>query len=199
MRKRAVLDVLLKAVEVSGRTEFVVIGSQAIHGTIPDPDIEVVIRSNDVDTYPAQGYGSNNFIYEELMLHLGQDSDYHIATNVYLEAVPQNLARFPADWRDRAITEIVGSANVAGGPCDVHVIFPEIHDLTVSKLAIRREKDLEFLAAVVGLGLVDRATLRERYRSAPRITKERLDEGLTDIDEAFDRRGPGDGRVSDGT
>lgn len=76
MRKDDVVAILLKAAEVSGRTEFVVIGSQAIHGTLPDPPMDVVASSNDVDLYPTQGYGESNSIYEELMLRLGQDSDY---------------------------------------------------------------------------------------------------------------------------
>jgi hypothetical protein len=188
MRKRELVEILLKAAEVSGYTEFVVIGSQAIHGTVADPDVEVVIRSNDADIYPVQGYGNQNFWYEELMLHLGQDSDHHVDTNVYLEAVPTDLARLPPDWRERSTTEVIGSAQIGGESRAVYAIFPEIHDLTVSKVAIRREKDLEFLRGVVRLGLVNRTTLRERYDRAPRVTKERLAEGLADIDEAFDFR-----------
>jgi hypothetical protein len=188
MRKRDVFDIILKAAEVSGYTEFVIIGSQAVHGTLPDPDIDVVIGSNDVDTYPSHGYGETSLVYEELMLRLGQDSDYHIATNVYIEAVPANLARFPADWRGRAITEIVGAAEINGESCDVNAIFPEIHDLTVSKLSIRRQKDLEFLQGVVDLNLVDHETLCQRFRCAPNIPNERLIAGLADISEAFDRR-----------
>jgi len=188
MRKRELVEILLKAAEVSGYTEFVVIGSQAIHGTVADPDVEVVIRSNDADIYPVLGYGNQNFWYEELMLHLGQDSDHHVDTNVYLEAVPTDLARLPPDWRERSTTEVIGSAQIGGESRAVYAIFPEIHDLTVSKVAIRREKDLEFLRGVVRLGLVNRTTLRERYDRAPRVTKERLAEGLADIDEAFDFR-----------
>jgi hypothetical protein len=187
MQRHELVDILLKAAEISGHAEFVIIGSQAIYGTSPDANIEIVVRSNDVDLYPARGYGATNLIYEELMLHLGQDSDYHVATNAYIEAVPENLARFPADWRDRAVREVVGTAQIGGKSCDVVAIFPEIHDLTVSKLAIRREKDLEFLAGVVDLGLIDQVTLRERYLEAPRVTKERLSEGLKDIDEVFAR------------
>jgi hypothetical protein len=194
MRKGELIEILLKAAEVSGYTEYVVIGSQAIHGTVADPDVEVVIRSSDADIYPVQGYGDQNSWYEELMLHLGQDSDHHVEANVYLEAVPTDLARLPPDWRERATTELIGSAQVGSESRAVYAIFPEIHDLTVSKIAIRREKDLEFLRGVVRLGLVDRTTLRERYDRAPRITKERLTEGLSDIDEAFGFHGVGDER-----
>jgi hypothetical protein len=191
VRKRELIDILLKAAEISGRSEFVIIGSQAIHGTLPDANVEVTLRSNDVDTYPSDGYGMTNLIYEELMLHLGQDSDYHVASNAYIEAVPANLARFPEGWRDRTIREVVGTVASAGESREVVAIFPEIHDLTVSRLAIRREKDLEFLAGVIDLGLIDQVTLRDRYLEAPRVTKERLSEGLKDIDQAFARNTSG--------
>lgn len=162
------------------------IGSQAIHGSFRDPDLDVVLRSDDLDIYPRAGY--TPMIYEELMLHLGQDSDYHLETGQYIEAVETALARFPAGWEDRAIRSFVGKATIGSVKREVHVVWPEIHDLVVSKLAIRRQKDLEFLEGVIGLGLIDRETLRERYQAAPRITKDRLSEGLTDIDIAFRRR-----------
>jgi hypothetical protein len=155
---------------------------------LSDPGLDVVARSNDLDMYPELGYDSQNFVYEELMVHLGQDSDFDSETGTYLEAVPVTLARFPKDWQSRAIRESIGSVTIGGSLRPVNAIYPEIHDLTVSKVAIRRQKDLEFLEGVVRLGLVDKATLRDRYQQAPRLTQERLIEGLADIDEAFARR-----------
>jgi hypothetical protein len=166
MRKADMLAILIKAAEVSSCTEFVVIGSQAIHGTWPDPEMDVVLRSNDLDLFPLHGYGDSNVVSE-------------------------TLARRPPDWSTRTLREVVGSVEIGGSRREVTVIFPEIHDLTVSKLAIRREKDLEFLAGVVDLGLVEQSILRSRYQQTPRITNDRLVEGLADIDEAFDRRDRG--------
>jgi hypothetical protein len=171
-----------------------VIGSQAIHGSFRDPDLDVVLRSDDLDIYPRDGY--TPMVYEELMLHLGQDSDYHVETGQYLEAVETTLARFPAGWEDRATRTYIGDATIGNAKREVHVVWPEIHDLVVSKLAIRRRKDLEFLQGVIDLGLMDGETLRQRYEAAPRITKERLSEGLTislslseAVDPAFGIRG----------
>jgi hypothetical protein len=172
MRKADMLAILIKAAEVSSCTEFVVIGSQAIHGTWPDPEMDVVLRSNDLDLFPLHGYGDSNVVYEELMLHLGQDSDFDLETGTYIEAVSETLARLPPDWSTRTLREVVGSVEIGGSRREVTVIFPEIHDLTVSKLAIRREKDLEFLAGVVDLGLVEQSILRSRYQQTPRITND---------------------------
>jgi predicted nucleotidyltransferase len=164
VRSAELFDILRRAAEVSGRTEFVVIGSQAVHGTVRDPDIDAVIRSPDVDLYPKADY--TPIVYEELMLQLGQDSDFHVETGHYIEAVSQTLARFPEGWEDRATTMQVGFAHLAAGETPVVVMFPEIHDLAVAKLAIRREKDLEFVYDIVRLGLVEEATFKERFRKA---------------------------------
>jgi hypothetical protein len=189
MRKADLVAILLKAAEISGRTEFVVVGSQAIHGTRPDAEIDVVIRSNDLDIYPVQGYGDHNLVYEELMLQLGQDSDFDLDTGTYIEAVPVTLARFPSDWEDRALRESVGSVRISGNKHHVTAVFPEIHDLVVSKLAIGREKDLEFLDGAIKLGLVDQHVLFDRYRQVPRTSQERVAEGLTEIKQAFEKSG----------
>jgi hypothetical protein len=111
VRSAELFDILRRAAEVSSRSEFVVIGSQAVHGTIRDPDIDAVIRSPDVDLYPKADY--TPVVYEELMLQLGQDSDFHIETGNYIEAVSQTLARFPEGWEDRATTMRIGSVRVA--------------------------------------------------------------------------------------
>ncbi len=85
MRKADVDKMLLKCAEVSGRTEFVIIGSQAIHGTLADPEINAVALSPDVDLYPKAGYDRRNADYEALMREVGQDSTYHEEMGTYIE------------------------------------------------------------------------------------------------------------------
>jgi len=156
MRKSEVENLLMKCAEVSWKTEFVIIGSQAIHGTLADPNIDAVVRSPDLDFYPKAGYSSQNNDYEAMMHEVGQDSVYHEETGTFIEAVSMTLARFPSGWEERTVREVIGSIEVADGEQrEVAVIYPEIHDLTVAKLAIGRDKDLEFLQGVIDLKLVD--------------------------------------------
>jgi GrpB-like predicted nucleotidyltransferase (UPF0157 family) len=60
MRKAEVEKMVLECAEVSWQIEFVVIGSQAIHGTLADPAIDAVVLSPDLDLYPKAGYKSRN-------------------------------------------------------------------------------------------------------------------------------------------
>ncbi len=171
-----------------------VIGSQAIHGTIEDPEIEVVLRSDDVDVYPRGGWPDSNAMYEELMLQLGQDSDFHIKTDNYIEAVSATLARFPDGWEGRAIQKSVGTFTKNGEVHRVNAIFPEIHDLTVAKLVVpvHRDKDVEFMESVVKLGLVDRDVLTARLQAAPRTTAEKIREAVAHIEKAYEKNLPPD-------
>ena len=76
MRKSEVEKLLFKCAEISGKTDFVIIGSQAIHGTLGDPNIDAVVRSPDLDFYPKAGYDKRNIDYEAMMREVGQDSTY---------------------------------------------------------------------------------------------------------------------------
>jgi len=91
--------------------------------------------------------------------------------------------------RSTMLRKAVTTKNINGERRDVHVTFPEIHDLTVSKIAIQRSKDYEFLEDVVHAGLVDQETLLERWAIVPRVDdaeKMRLVEQK--IREAFQRK-----------
>lgn len=172
MNAKDVYDILLRTAEATGWTDIVVIGSQAIHGSVENPDIDAVLRSPDVDIYPRGGY-SHNATWENLLLELGQDSAFHVDTRRYVESVRADLARFPQGWQERALTKNIGSIERDGTALEVTVTFPVIHDLVVAKLAVpeNRPKDVEFMESVVRLGLVDRAILEERYRNAPRTLR----------------------------
>ena len=184
MKSEQLYALLLSAAKISGWTNLVVIGSQAIHGTVEDPKIDVVVRSPDADFYRHGGYPSNA-MWEHIVAEIGQDSDYHIENLVYAEAVPQDLARLPIDWEARAKTKTIGTITLDGAEVPVSVTFPDIYDLTVSKLSINRPKDIAFMQAVVKHGLVEQEKLEDRFKLAPRTSQEVIALGLVQIAAAF--------------
>ena len=186
MKSSELIATLLKAAALSYHTDFVVIGSSATHGTVEDPPVDAALRTPDVDFYSKASLSP--VLWEEPMRELGQDSDYHIESGCYVEVVSSTLARFPKGWEERATRKRIGSASINGEDRDVHVTFPEIHDLTVSKVAIHRPKDYEFLEGVVSAGLVDEQTLLERWAIVPRVDAANLKLGQEKIREAFQRK-----------
>jgi hypothetical protein len=76
VRRQQLYNILLR--ELSHRTEFIVIGSQALYGAVEEDELNIatVINSNDVDFYPVLPVGAAT--WEELILELGQDSDFAV-------------------------------------------------------------------------------------------------------------------------
>lgn len=190
MRKRDVEKLLLRCAEASWHTEFVIIGSQAIpqHARRPRH------RSRRDVTRPRHVPESRLQQPEHRLRIDDARSRARLLVsrrNRHVCRSGQHDARALPDWLGRPHhPRIIGTVEVADGQKrEVTVIYPEIHDLTVAKLAIGRQKDIEFLEGVIDLKLVNKDVLKERYRQASHPEPRRLVEGLAQIDKAFDRGG----------
>lgn len=89
---------LRKAQELSGHSEFVIVGSLAILGAVADPP-NAMVMSIDVDTYMKADPGRTG----ELCDALGQGSPFEYEHGYYLDPVSPNLPSFPEGWQDRLI------------------------------------------------------------------------------------------------
>ncbi len=87
---------------------------------------------------------------------LGEGSSSHEEYDYYAQDVSVETAILPSGWRER----LVSFQNKSTGKARPMCLDP--HDLAASKLAARREKDLEFVEALVKRGLLSRETLVER-------------------------------------
>lgn len=92
---------------------------------------------------------------------IGELSDFHQTNTYYAQGVEVRTAILPAGWRDRLVRFDSSSAVPATAMC------LERHDLVVSKLAVRREKDFAFSFALIAADLVDLDTLLERAAMLP--------------------------------
>jgi len=89
---------------------------------------------------------------------IGELSPFHETYGYYGQAVAAETAVLPDGWESR----LVPVPTAAGtGLC------LEPHDLVISKYVAGREKDREYVRAVVRHRLVDRETLLERLSSTP--------------------------------
>lgn len=75
----------------------------------------------------------------------------HVETATYL----------PSGWRGRLISWQLLSSD----PADPHFLEP--HDLAIAKLGAARSKDLDFVDALITVGLLDIPTLRARCELLP--------------------------------
>lgn len=145
------------ACDVSGDTELLVFGSQAILGTWPDAP-EGVRASIEVDMQ-AKNLPENTVVIDG---NLGEASQFHSTHGFYVHGVSIESATLPDGWAERTV-EVWDPYLTHGyvGHC------LEAHDLAASKLAAYREKDLEFVTLLLLERLIDRDTLLARIAMLP--------------------------------
>ncbi len=151
---------------ITGETEFIVIGSQAILARYPDAPREFR-QSMEADLYPK-------FKPELAALiegTLGRYSQFDETFGYYADGVGPETATLPKGWEKRLIA--VSNENTGGaiGWC------LEPHDLAFSKLAARRGKDLAFVSALLRLKMLRPSRMARLIESVPDAA---LREGLAE-------------------
>src|SRR5437899_9710839 len=128
--KRSDLEHILRASKgVTGETEFIVIGSQAILGSFPDAP-RVLRQSMEADLYPRYQPELSDLIEGSL----GELSPFHQTFGYRADGVSPDTATLPAGWEHR-LTRL--SNENTGGAIG---LFLDPHDLAISKLAVGRKK-----------------------------------------------------------
>jgi hypothetical protein len=151
MNREQLEHILRAAGAITGRTEWVIIGSQAILGAIPDAPEEITV-SEELDLYAPGDEHASDLIDGSI----GERSPFHETFGYYAHGVGAETATLPARWRDRAVT--IRSDATAG----VIGICPHPSDLAISKLAAWREKDREFITALLRHGITSAAEIEKR-------------------------------------
>ena len=167
--KRADLEHILRASKgVTGETEFVVIGSQCILGSVPDAP-RALRQSMEADLYPR----FRPELAELIEGSLGELSPFHQTFGYRADGVSPTTATLPKGWEERLVRLSNENTGGAVGWC------LEPHDLAFSKLAARREKDLAFVATLLRHKMVQAARLGSLIETVQDTgLRERLDEAL---------------------
>ncbi len=146
---RAQLEHVIRAsATISGDSEIVVIGSQAILGRYPDAPRELLV-SADADVYPRNRPEMSDVIDGSI----GELSPFHETFGYYAQGVGPTTAVLPQGFEGRLIR--------VETPAGVGLCL-EPHDLVVSKYVAGREKDRDYVRAAARHRLVDRVTLLSR-------------------------------------
>jgi hypothetical protein len=155
------LEHLLRAVaRIAGERDVIVVGSQAILGSFDDellPDEAVGSIEADV----CFRDDPTNEKSDRVDGAIGELSPFHDSFGIYAQGVSITTAILPPGWERRLVTFETPGAEPGRGLC------LEPHDLVASKLVAGREKDFEFVAALLRERLVDPAVLLERVAELP--------------------------------
>lgn len=156
--RRAELEHLVRAAcELTGDDEIIVIGSQAIHASIPEEKLPgPVTLSNEADLWPIGAKDEHDPRIAQIEGVLGEDSPFHRTHRVYGDGVDATTATLPPGWETRLVRFESANTNGKAGLC------LERHDLCIAKLVAGRPKDLAFIDSLLRAHRLNEVTLVER-------------------------------------
>src|SRR6266404_2172986 len=128
MKKQQVDHALRAAGRSTGEKQFIIIGSQSLHGKYPDIADEI-LTSFEVDLV-----ASKNADRTEWLNVIGVDSPFHESFGYYADPVDLNTATLPQGWKGRLVNLLPGETDGVRGLC------LEPHDLAIAKYAAAREQ-----------------------------------------------------------
>jgi hypothetical protein len=134
--------VLRAAGRITGDKQFIIIGSQSLHGKYPDLPDEI-LRSAEVDLIAGKKSARTEWLNV-----IGYLSPFHETFGYYADPVDAGTAMLPRGWKGRLVNLPPGETEGVRGLC------LEPHDLAIAKYAAAREKDLIFTRELVRRSIV---------------------------------------------
>ena len=175
MRRDQLEHAIRTACQIIGQPEVIVVGSQSILGTFREDQLPAdATMSVEIDILPIADDNVETARLADLIEGVaGELSAFEELHGFSIDGVDLQTSVLPASWRARLVK--VQNANTAapdGEPQYVGWCLDK-EDLCVAKLCAFREKDQNFVAALMRSALVDRETILtrlttvdKRYRTA---------------------------------
>ncbi len=164
MRRDQLEHAIRTACQITGQTEVIVIGSQAILGTYPEYELpHLATRSMEVDILPITDDNNTTIELADLIVGVaGELSSFEQTHGFSIDGVDLTTAALPEGWRDRLVK--VQNANTAapsGHPQFIGWCLDK-EDLCVAKLCAFRPKDQNFVQALIQEHLVNPILITDR-------------------------------------
>ena len=140
---------------ITGEKQFIIIGSQSLHGKYPDLADDIV-KSAEVDLLAAKRPGRTEWLNS-----IGVYSKFHETFGYYAAPVDEKTATLPKGWKGRLVNLPPGDTEGVKGLC------LEPHDLAIAKYVASREKDLAFTRELVGRGILSEERLLSLLEQTP--------------------------------
>lgn len=169
MRRDQLEHAIRTACQIIGAPEVIVVGSQAILGTYREDELpRAATMSAEVDVLPIAVTNKETSRLADLIEGVaGELSPFEQLHGYSIDGVDLETSALPEGWRDRLVR--VQNANTAapsGQPVFTGWCLDK-EDLCVAKLCALREKDQNFVGALLEAALVDRDIVAARLNSVP--------------------------------
>lgn len=166
MRRDQLEHAIRTACQIINQPEVVVVGSQAILGTYGEAQLPpAATMSIEVDILPLAETNEETGRLADLIEGVaGEFSQFEETHGFSIDGVDLDTAVLPHGWRGRLVTvQNANTAAPAGEPRFTGWCLDK-EDLCVAKLIALREKDCNFVAALLGANLVNPAVIASRLR-----------------------------------
>jgi len=155
MKKQELDHVLRAAGRITGEKQFIIIGSQSLHGKYPDLADDIV-KSAEVDLLATKRPGRTEWLNS-----IGVYSRFHETFGYYADPVDEKTATLPKGWKGRLVNLPPGDTEGVKGLC------LEPHDLAIAKYVASREKDLVFTRELAARGILSEERLLSLLEQTP--------------------------------
>ena len=153
--------------QIIRQQEVIVVGSQAILGTYDENQLPAeATMSLECDILPiASSNEETARLADAIEGVAGEWSPFEREHGFSIDGVDLTTVILPVGWRTRLVkVQNENTAALSGQPQFTGWCL-DVHDLCAAKLCAGREKDLNFVGALLAANLVDLQTLKERVRS----------------------------------
>jgi hypothetical protein len=169
MRRDQLEHAIRTACQIIGRPEVIIVGSQSILGTYSEEVLpRLTIMSMEIDVLPiAETNEETARLADDIEGVAGELSPFEEMHGFSIDGVDLETSALPAGWRDRLVR--VQNANTAapGGQPVFTDWCLDKEDLCVAKLCAFREKDRDFVRALIDADMVDQTVIADRLLTVP--------------------------------
>ena len=169
MRRDQLEHAIRTACQIIGMSEVIVVGSQSILGTFREDQLPAdATMSIEVDVLPIADDNDETARLADLIEGVaGEFSPFEHLHGFNIDGVDLETAILPEGWRDRLVKVQNPNTAAPGGEPQFTGWCLDKEDLCVAKLYAFREKDRNFVAALLDAHLVDSDVIAARLRGVP--------------------------------
>lgn len=184
MRRDQLEHAIRTACQIIDHREVIVVGSQAILGTFREDQLPAeATMSVEVDILPiADGDQEIERLADLIEGVAGEFSSFEEMHGFSIDGVDLTTSALPEGWRERLIrVQNANTAAPAGEPQFTGWCLDK-EDLCVAKLCALREKDRNFVAALIASGLVDPQVIATRLPTVPQTHAQAVERATAWLD-----------------
>lgn len=169
MRRDQLEHAIRTACQIIGHPAVVVVGSQSILGSFTEEQLpSEATMSMEIDILPLADDNIETARLADMIEGVaGEWSPFEEQHGFSIDGVDRETAVLPDGWQDRLIkVQNANTAAVSGEPQYVGLCLDK-EDLCVAKLCAFREKDQNFVAALLDANLVNAESVARRLPTVP--------------------------------